>query len=118
MQTQSNHRSGKVWAREVASALTNHLNRVDDDFNWALAHEDNLSKTPSRAWPESPWLMYQVDESTGNAIHIRVLNRSGTLTPEPLVTLKFKAPIQEAREHVGRVTAFLESLDPRRMPSA
>lgn len=118
MQTQANRHGRKVWAREVARALSNHLNRVDDDFNWALAHEDNLSMTPSRAWPESPWLMYQVDQGATTGIHVRVLNRSGAISPEPLVTLMFKAPLQDASEHVKHVTAFLESLDPRRLPSA
>lgn len=113
-----NRTSRKVWAREVAKALSLHLHKVDDEFNWALAHEDNLSKTPSRAWPEAPKLMYRVDEGIANAIHVRVLNHSGSFVPEPLVTLKFKAPLEDAKMHVARVNAFLEGLDPRLLPSA
>lgn len=116
MQTQSRHST--VWARQVARALSKHLDRFDCDFNWALAHEDNLSKTPTRAWPANPWLVFQVDEGPASGIHIHVLNRAGCLAPEPLVTLKFKAPLQEAKSCVGLVSSFLENLDPRLLPSA
>ena len=115
MQKQS--RTGTVWARQVAHALSKHLDGVDCDFNWALAHEDNLSKTPTRAWPSNPWLMFQVDAGPASGIHVRVLNRAGCIAPEPLVTLKFKSPLCEATTCVGLVSSFLESLDPRKLPS-
>jgi hypothetical protein len=118
MQVQSAQRGSRVWAREVAKAMANHFSRIDCEFTWAHAHEDNLSKTPTRVWPEDPWLVYQVDEGPASGIHVRVLNRCGSVHHEPLVTLKFKAPIQEAREHVGLVSSFLQNLDAKRLASA
>lgn len=117
MKTQSVKRTGTVWARQVAGALSKHLDRVDCSFYWAHAHEDNLSKVPTRVWPMNPWLTYQVDEAPAAGIHVHVLNKAGCLVPEPLVTLKFKSPMQDARACVKLVTAYLENLDPRHLPS-
>lgn len=115
---QTNHRGRTVWAREVARAMAFHFSRIDCDFHWANAHEDNLSKTPTRAWPDAPWLTFRVDEGPASGLHVCVLNREGASAPQPLVTLKFKAPLQEANQHVGLVSDFLRNLDPWRLPSA
>lgn len=111
-------RGRTVWARDVARAMAFHFSTLDCDFSWANAHEDNLSKTPTRAWPDSPWLTFQVDEGPASGLHVHVLNRADVLSPEPLVTLKFKAPLDEARQHITLVSNFLKSIDPKRLPSA
>lgn len=117
MQSQQSQRAQTVWARQVAGALSKHLDGVECSFYWALAHEDNLSKTPTRVWPMNPWLTYQVDEAPAAGIHVHVLNKAGCVEPEPLVTLKFKSDIKEASTCVRLVTDYLEHLDPRQLPS-